>query len=64
MYHSNELDYFTRFVSHWFTYIKDGFINIVVKIAMDQFHLTFQLLSVRTSHVRISNSVKSVTFTC
>ena len=26
-------------------YIKDGFINIVVKIAMDQFHRMFQLLS-------------------
>ena len=39
IWHSNELDFFTRFVSHWFTYIKDGFMNFVVKIAMDQFHL-------------------------
>ena len=48
-----------RFVSHWFTYIKDGFINIVVKIAMDQFHSMFQLLS---ENIGIDSMMISIEF--
>ena len=40
-------------------YIKDGFINIVVKIAMDQFHRMFQLLS---ENIRIDSIMISIEF--